>query len=325
MEHRVICAMLTPFVTKTAQNPVLPAEVDYGAAMKLASRLYSQGVEALVVGATTGSSARLTVQERIQLADQVAPVVGRNRVIVGAGSSDTAETIDLVDQACRWGFTQFLVVTPYYGKTSQIGLYAHYAALLARHRDSEFILYCVQARTGQRTDPRTIAQLAEDFPNLVGVKDADGSAHAQQVWQATRLVRDDFKIWSGNDGDTIKMPFAHGVIGVDLHLFAPERANMLSMMQVCQQSDPGGTKWAVEQARATAVGIDRALQPLGEALMDPEEPNPIGVRYLVDKFIMPVGIDRLPVVSPSEAFANRLDARYQEALQVLRRETVGAG
>ncbi len=311
-ELRNIVAMVTPFVQQDEYDPASPPNIDWSQSRRLARHLIDSGADALAVAATTGSSATLSDGEKGALFHEVAEEVGREKVICGVGSNDTAHVINLTRQAQERGFRQFLVVTPYYNKTSQLGLYCHYAAVLGTLPDAEFILYCVAGRTGQVTEPDTIRRLAADCPNLIGIKDADGIEHAESVWSLVKDRRPDFRIWSGNDSDTfeiMRQGFGYGVISVDGHLLASERRAMIGALLAARSAD---FESEVE-ADLAAKQIHQRLQRLSELLMDPRAPNPAGIRFLVNRHVMPIGRDRLPQVDLPEDLQQALEGEYQEA------------
>lgn len=309
-ELRNIVAMVTPFVPVEVYDPRRPPSVDYDRAQELANKLVlEEKVDGLVVAGTTGSAATLTDEEQLSLFAAVTRDLAPDDIICGTGSNDTRHLIELTGKAIEMGFYQFLLVTPYYNKTSQRGLYCHYAAVLERFPEAEFILYCIRGRTGQITQPDTIAQLARDFPNLIGIKDADGVDHAQQVYMKTgnRL-----RIYSGNDDDTFEMMkrgFGYGVIGVDNILFPQQRGRMINLMARNQRLKRMVSAVDIEEA----MEIDEKLKALSALLMSPDVPNPAGIRYLVNRSLMGIGLDRLPQVEPPETMKRDLDSAYMIA------------
>lgn len=316
-ELRNIVAMPTPFVPTKVYDPTNPPGVNYDRAQELASLLiYEEKVDGLVIAGTTGSADTLTDEEQQKLFKVVGEVMPKDQIICGTGSNDTRHFIDLTGKVYSMGFRQFLVKTPYDNKTSQNGLMVHFWTVLSRFPDAEFILYCVRGRTGQTTEPATVAHLARNFPNLIGIKDADGVDHAIAVWNLVKEERPDFRILSGNDDDTYEMMnlnFGYGVIGVDNILFPQQRGRMIKLLVREQGLDRKVSPEDLEEA----TKIDDILEKLSKLLMSPEVPNPAGIRYLVNRNLMEIGLDRWPQVEPSLEMQQKLDEAYMLALNKL--------
>lgn len=152
--------------------------------------------DAIVICGTTGESACMTDQEHIDCIEfAVKHTAGRVPVIAGAGSNDTAYAVQLSKEAKQLGADALLHVTPYYNKTSQKGLIAHFNAI-ADATDLPIILYNVPSRTGVNIKPETYVQLAK-HPNIVAAKEASGNI--SQVAQIKALCGDDLDLYSGND------------------------------------------------------------------------------------------------------------------------------
>lgn len=160
-----MCAIVTPFSG---------GEIDTPALERLINFQIDNGTSALVPCGTTGESATLTHSEHHQMIEQTIKfAAGRVPVIAGTGSNSTAEAISLTREAKKWGADAALLITPYYNKPTQDGLYAHYMAV-ADAVDIPQILYNVPARTAVCIDPETVARLSE-HPNIVAIKEASGS------------------------------------------------------------------------------------------------------------------------------------------------------
>ncbi|WP_341267536.1 4-hydroxy-tetrahydrodipicolinate synthase [Gordonia malaquae] len=207
----VSVAMVTPFTSK--------GEVDFDKAAELADQLVSRGCDGLVVSGTTGESPTTTVPEKTELLKVVLDAVGdRARVVQGAGSYDTAETIRRCRDAAEIGAHGLLIVTPYYSKPPQAGVYAHFTAV-ADATDLPVMLYDIPPRSVVPIETETILRLAE-HPNIKAVKDAKGDLHAG----ATIMAQTDLEFLSGDDG--INLPWlsvgASGFVSVIGHL-VPDR------------------------------------------------------------------------------------------------------
>jgi len=197
-------ALITPFVGE---------DIDYVALEKLLHWQIEEGVDALIVAGTTGESATLSAEEKLALfAFTVKVVKGRIPVIAGTGSNSTKDTIALSKEAEALGVDGLLLVTPYYNKPSQRGLYAHYKAV-AEAVNLPVVLYNVPGRTSVDLLPETVVALSK-VPNIVALKEASG--HPERVEELLPLVGPDFRIYSGNDHEIaafIKRG-GHGVISV---------------------------------------------------------------------------------------------------------------
>lgn len=154
------------------------------------------GTDAIIPCGTTGESATLTHKEHEKLIDIcVESVNHRVPVIAGTGSNSTAEAIKLTTYARKAGADGALLITPYYNKPTQGGLYNHYKAI-AEDTDLPLILYNVPSRTGVNLLPETVAQLSE-IPTIVGIKEATGSL--RQVCDIIHLCGKQFSVFSGDD------------------------------------------------------------------------------------------------------------------------------
>ncbi len=191
MKNTVFCGAATAIVT-----PMKGTEVDYDSFSRLIEFQIEGGISALVVMGTTGESATLSEKEHCDVIEfAVKAVAGRVPVIAGTGSNDTAFGIEISRFACKVGADALLLVTPYYNKATQNGLYVHFTAI-ADAVDKPIILYNVPSRTGCNLKPETVARLAE-HPRIVGIKEASGDL--SQVASIAQLCGDKIDIYSGND------------------------------------------------------------------------------------------------------------------------------
>jgi 4-hydroxy-tetrahydrodipicolinate synthase len=237
----VSVAMVTPFTSK--------GEVDFDKAAELADQLVSRGCDGLVVSGTTGESPTTTVPEKTDLLKVVLDAVGdRARVVQGAGSYDTAETIRRCRDAAEIGAHGLLIVTPYYSKPPQAGVYAHFTAV-ADATDLPVMLYDIPPRSVVPIETETILRLAE-HPNIKAVKDAKGDLHAG----ATIMAQTDLEFLSGDDG--INLPWlsvgASGFVSVIGHL-VPDR--LAALRDAAAAGD-------LDRARS----LTRSMAPLVDAM-----------------------------------------------------------
>ena len=214
---RVVTAMITPFDEDGG--------VDYQQAGQLAIHLVEQGSDGIVVSGTTGESATLNVDEKIRLFTAVKAAVGnRASVLAGTGSYSTADTIVLTHAAQGAGVDGVLVVTPYYNKPSQRGLYEHFKSV-ANASSLPVVLYNVPGRTGVNLEAGTCLALAA-VDNIVAVKEA--SKDLQQIGEIAAGSPPDFQIYSGDDAVTLPILSLGGVgvISVISHLISAELQEM---------------------------------------------------------------------------------------------------
>ena len=204
MKNTVFRGMATAMVT-----PMTPEGVDYETYGKFIDWQIESGINALVAVGTTGESATLSQEERkavIRFA--VERVAGRVPVIAGTGTNNTEHVLDFTKSACQSGADAVLVVTPYYNKATQGGLYKHFS-MVADASEKPVIMYNVPSRTGCNLAPDTVAKLAE-HPNIAGLKEASGNM--SQVVEIAAKCGDKLDIYSGDDGLTVPM-MAMGGLG----------------------------------------------------------------------------------------------------------------
>ena len=214
----MVTAMVTPFDAEGA--------LDLDAAAGLARWLTEHGSEGLVVGGTTGEGPVLSDAERTDLFAAVAEAV-TVPVIAGSGTNDTAHSVALTEAATAAGADAVLVVTPYYNRPSQAGLYEHFATVAAA-TTLPVLLYDIPVRTGRRISCDTMVRLATEVPNIVGVKDAAGDPAG-----SARLLchtPEHFELYSGDDALTL--PFLAlggvGVVSVAAHWVGREMGEMIA-------------------------------------------------------------------------------------------------
>ena len=208
--------MLTGAMTALV-TPFRGGEVDTRALEALVEAQIAGGIDALVPCGSTGEAATLTHEEHLAVVRAVVRVArGRVPVIAGTGSNSTAEAIRLTRGAEEAGADAALLISPYYNRPTQDGIYRHYAAV-ADATGLPLILYNIPGRTGSNITPDTIARLAR-LPNIAGVKEASGNL--AQVLEIIDESGADFGIYSGDDILTLPIMAAggHGVIAVGANL-----------------------------------------------------------------------------------------------------------
>ena len=286
---RLLTAMVTPFNED--------GSVNCEAAADFAEWLLANGSDGLVVEGSTGEAATMFMDEKIEVLKAVVERVnGRAPVIVGAGTNCTASTIELVNTVEACGVDGLLVVGPYYNKPTQEGYYQHFAAV-AKSTTLPIIVYNVPGRTGSNIEPKTIARLAAEFPNIVAVKEAAGNV--AQTAELFRVLPENFTIYSGDDG--LILPFmsvgARGVISVLGNIGGQMLQDVMRLYS--------------EGKVAEAAELNKKLVPLANSMFI--ESNPIPVKYAVTKVTgINAGAPRLPLTPISEAGKAKLDAVLAE-------------
>jgi len=278
-----IVALITPMRADGA--------VDHEALAKAVDRVIEAGSAAIVSVGTTGESATLDVDEHTDVIRRTIDVAaGRVPIIAGTGANSTAEAIHLTEAAKAAGADAALLVTPYYNKPPQEGLYRHFKAV-AEAVDIPQILYNVPGRTAVDMLPATVERLAE-LPAIVGIKEAKGDL--DRVRELVALGLPDFALYSGDDAtarDSILLGF-DGDISVTANV-APE-----GMARMCAAALAGDAE--------TAAAIDADLAGLHRALF--VEPNPIPVKWALQELgLIDEGI-RLPLVPLDPAFHDEVRA-----------------
>ena len=286
---RLLTAMVTPFNED--------GSVNCEAAADFAEWLLANGSDGLVVEGSTGEAATMFMDEKIEVLKAVVERVnGRAPVIVGAGTNCTASTIELINAVEACGVDGLLVVGPYYNKPTQEGYYQHFAAV-AKSTTLPIIVYNVPGRTGSNIEPKTIARLAAEFPNIVAVKEAAGNV--AQTAELFRVLPENVTIYSGDDG--LILPFmsvgARGVISVLGNIGGQMLQDVMQLYS--------------EGKVAEAAELNKKLVPLANSLFI--ESNPIPVKYAVTKVTgINAGAPRLPLTPLSEAGKEKLDAVLAE-------------
>jgi 4-hydroxy-tetrahydrodipicolinate synthase len=274
--------MVTPFTPEGA--------VDYAQAGRLALALLKSGSDGVVVSGTTGEAPTLTTEEKLRLFAEVKRAVGGAGVVLaGTSSYNTAESVELSEEAERAGVDGLLLTCPYYNKPTQEGIFRHFEAI-ARATSLPCILYNIPGRTGVNITAQTIVRLSR-IPNIVGVKEASGNL--EQVAHIVEDTREDFLVWSGNDGDTLPILSVggYGVICVVSHLVGSQMKGMIEAYMAGR----------VDEAART----HRNLLPLMSILMTAAS-NPIPIKHALNVVGFPVGGLRLPLCDPDQAGAEKI-------------------
>jgi len=271
---RLITAMVTPFDKDL--------NVNWESADRLIDYLIDeQGTDSLVVCGTTGESPTLTEEEKLELLSfTINKAKGRCKVIAGTGSYDTKHSIELTKEAEKLGADGILLVSPYYNRPSQEGLYAHFRAI-AESTKLPVMLYNVPKRTGVTIEASTIIRLAQDVPNIVASKEAHDNLDL--VTTIIGQAPASFKVYSGDDILTLPMMSigAYGIVSVASHLIGREMREMIEHF--------------LAGRIAEAARLHVKLQPMFNSMM----PNPARVKTALRIKGFDVGSVRLPLVDGS--------------------------
>lgn len=267
--------------------------VNYEAGCQLADWLLANGTDGLVIEGSTGEAATMTMEEKIQFMKTIVKHVnGRAPIVAGAGTNCTASTIELAQAMEKCGVDGLLVVGPYYNKPTQEGYYQHFAAV-ARATKLPIIIYNVPGRTGSNILPATIARLAEEFANIVAVKEAAGNV--AQTAELYRVLPQRVSIYSGDDA--LILPFmAVGACG------------LISVLANCNGKILQDLMQAYAEGRVQdAADLNAKMVPLAKAMFI--ESNPIPIKAAVTKVTgVAAGAPRLPLTPISADTEAKLDA-----------------
>ena len=268
-------ALVTPFTEDGVDFDILKKLIDFQ---------IQQGTDALIILGTTGESSTMTLEEKKQVAKFAIDNVHRQiPVIVGAGGNNTKDVIEFSKYAESIGADGLLLVTPYYNKTTQIGLVKHYTEI-AKNTELPIILYNVPGRTGVNIKPETAYELSK-IENIVAIKEASGDL--SQIAKTASLCKDNLHIYSGND-DQIVPILSLGGIGVIsvLSNIKPKYTH-----DMCMSFFNNDNKTACDM-QLNAINLINALFI---------EVNPIPVKEALNIVGYNFGAPRLPLVELSDA------------------------
>ena len=281
-------ALVTPFMENGA--------IDFAAVAKIVDNLIAGGVDYILVLGTTGETPTLSTDERKALIRFVRDrVAGRVKLMVGVGGNCTHDVVKTLRTWDLRGYDAVLSVNPYYNKPNQEGLYQHFKAI-AEASPLPVMLYNIPGRTGVNMAPETIARLATDCDNIIGVKEASGNL--EQMEQIKALTPSDFLLISGDDGLTVEVVKRGGVgvISVLANAYPAETKKVVSLAL------DGNTEEAEQKLKA----LDGIISSLFE------EGNPVGVKTALYLKGVCTNTMRLPLVPGSEALQAKLKSQIAE-------------
>jgi len=282
-----IVAMVTPFNSED--------EVDQAGMRENINYLIDRDVEGVLAAGTTGESATIThVEQRKMMDILVDEVAGKVKAVAGAGSNSSKESLSLVKYAENAGADAALVITPYYNKPQQHGLFKHYK-LLTETTDIPIIVYNVPSRTGTDIDVETIGKVSQ-LDNVIGIKEANPDL--DKVSQIQKKLdelgnRDDFSIISGNDNLTLPMLSmgGTGVISVVANVDPERMSNMV--------------RYALDGDYTSALKLHDELYDLMKVLFI--ESNPVPAKEALNMMGRPAGHVRMPLAPLNEASKKQLN------------------
>ncbi|HWL12829.1 MAG TPA: 4-hydroxy-tetrahydrodipicolinate synthase [Ureibacillus sp.] len=268
---KILTAMVTPFDAS--------GEIDWIATENLINYLIANGTDGLVVSGTTGESPTLSEQEKLDLFRFAVKVVdGRVPVIAGTGSYNTRDSIILTKQAENAGVDGIMLVTPYYNKPSQEGMYQHFKTI-AENTNLPIVLYNIPGRSVVNLLPETVIRLSA-IKNIVAIKEASGNLDAMA--EIIEKTPEGFSLYSGDDGLTLPILSigGTGVISVASHIIGNEMQAMINKF--------------LSGNLAQAAKDHRKLLPIMKVLF--ATPNPTSVKAALNSNGIPVGGVRLPMI-----------------------------
>ena len=280
-------ALVTPFRKETVDFTKLEALIEH---------IITSGVDYIVALGTTSEAATMTPSERAAVQEFIVETVAsRCPVMLGLGGNNTLNITDTIARTNFDGIAGILSVTPYYNKPNQRGLLQHYRSV-AEASPVPVIMYNVPGRTGVNLSAETTLTLANECPNIIGIKEASGNL--QQVMEILRQRPDGFRVISGDDALTFPMLTlgADGVISVMANALPKEMSDMVRL--------------AMKGDLKKALPLHYRMLPLMNAIF--EEGNPAGVKALLEIQGSITNILRLPLVKVSKPLYNKLSTLNNE-------------
>ena len=291
MKTKIFSGAATALITPMNQD----GSVNYSRLETLVNTQIESGIDSLVICGTTGEKSTLRYDEHLKVIEVAAKSANKRiPIIAGTGSNDTVYSVELCNDAEKMGADAFLMVTPYYNKTSQAGLIAHYNYIADRVK-KPIILYNVPSRTGVDIEPETYKELSK-HPNIIDTKEASGNI--SKIAKTKYLCGDDLDIYSGND-DQIVPILSLGGIGVISVL-----SNILPLEthNICAEYLKGNTKTASEM-QIKYTGLINALF---------SDVNPVPIKTAMNLLGYDVGPCRLPLYKMDKAKTEKLKQMLKE-------------
>ena len=275
-------ALVTPFKEDLS--------VDFNALIKLVNYTIENGTDYLVINGTTGESGTITKEEKQEIIDVIIKA-NNNRLplVLGVGGANTTLVIEELKTRDFTGIDGILSVAPYYSKPTQEGFYQHFKAI-ATATDLPIILYNVPGRTSKNMEPETTLRLANDFTNIVAVKEAGNNK--QQYYTLLKDKPSDFLVISGDDDLALGVVLAggSGVISVIGQAFQKEFSTMIN--------------YGLEGNNKEGYDIHFKLMDAVSSIF--EENNPAGIKTVLQELNICSNYVRLPIVKTSAALSSKI-------------------
>ena len=277
-------ALVTPFETD--------GTVDFTGLRKLINHVINGGVDYLVLMGTTAESATLTKEEKEEVVDFIVEENNRRLpLVLGIGGNNTRAVVERIKSADLSNFEAILSVSPYYNKPTQEGIYQHFAAI-SKVCPVDIIIYNVPGRTSSNMSNETVIRLANDFDNIIGVKDATGD-----IFQGMRLIKDkpkDFLVISGDDALVVPLTLVggSGVISVLGQGLPSQFSEMVRL--------------AIDKKAEEASEMHYKLLDFVEYIF--EEGNPSGIKSMLKTLDICGDTVRLPLVSASNSLSRKIES-----------------
>ena len=282
-------ALITPFKADLS--------IDFDALKKLVEHNIANGTEYLVISGTTGESVTVSIDEKNELVKFIAKVNnGRLPLVLGIGGNNTKAIINEITTSDLSAIDAILSVSPYYSKPTQEGIYEHFKAI-SKASSKPIILYNVPGRTASNMLPQTIVRLANDFDNIIAVKEAAGKM--SQYLELLRIKPKDFHVISGDDDLALSVTLAggSGVISVIGQAISKDFTDMIRL--------------GLAKQPEKAYAIQYSLMPIINLIFS--ENNPSGIKAVLKALKISESYVRLPLVEATEA----LKKNIKEALEIL--------
>lgn len=276
-------ALITPFNADLS--------IDFDALKRLVELNIENGTEYLVISGTTGESVTVTPQEKKQLIKFIAKVnKGRLPLVLGIGGNNTAKVVEELRTSDLSDIDAILSVSPYYSKPTQEGLYQHFKAV-AEATTKPIILYNVPGRTSKNMEPATTIRLANDFDNVIAVKEAGNNVH--QYLELLRTKPEDFLVLSGDDDLALGVALAggSGVISVIGQALPKEFSEMIRL--------------GIAGKAKEAYDIHFKLMPITGMIFS--ENNPAGIKAVLEGLDICESHVRLPLVEATDGLKKAIN------------------
>ncbi|WP_062050923.1 4-hydroxy-tetrahydrodipicolinate synthase [Bacillus sp. JCM 19034] len=279
---RVVTAMVTPFDDH--------GNVDFDKVIILLDHLIENGSDAIIIAGTTGESPTLSFEEKISLFQcAVDHAESRVPIIASTGTNNTKTSIDLTIAASKIGVHGIMLVSPYYNKPSQLGIYTHFKTI-ASETNLPIMIYNIPGRTSSHVEASTIIALSK-IKNIKAIKESSGNL--ELLATIIEQTDDHFQVYTGDD--PLALPSvaigARGVVSVSSHIIGKQLKKMLT--------------YYMDGKVLEAAQYHRQLLPIMKSLF--LAPNPVCIKYAISQMLFNVGTTRLPLVPITASEKEKVD------------------